>query len=69
MSLKEIKREFTKDYYAKLDELYSQCDKVNLCKRSLKKSLVEGVIDVEGYKDLSKRYEIGLIGLMAKLIC
>ena len=67
MSLDEIKRDFTKEYYAKLDELHSQSDKINLYHRSLKKSLADGVIDVEEYKDLSKRYEVELIGLEGEI--
>ena len=63
MSLEEIKREFTKEYYVKHDELYSQCDKVKLYQRSLKKSLFDGVINAEEYKDLSKMYDAELIGL------
>ena len=67
MSLEEIKREFTSEHYAKLNEIYSQCDKVNLYQRSLSKSLVDDAISIEEYKDLSRRYEIELSKIENKI--
>ena len=67
MSFTDIKREFTKEHYAKLNELYVTCDQINLYQRSLSKSLVDGVINAEEYTELLKRYEVDAIDLNGEI--